>query len=144
MRQEELDYLLENGAATGDERCGVVYGLVIGEEAWVAGSVQLGNVAADPAHNYEFDPEQQARIWHRVDQNGYEVLAIWHTHPEGPTGPSTTDVAFAQPWLLYPVLSPGVVQVCRFTADGYEVVPYEVNPDAVTVAETERDRRANA
>lgn len=93
---------------TGLERCGIIFGAKDAEGVgWVAGCAELQNAAADPAHAYAFDAHVQVKSWSRVENWGYEVLGIWHTHPTGPEGPSSTDLAYAQPWYTYPVLWPG-------------------------------------
>jgi proteasome lid subunit RPN8/RPN11 len=134
------------------ERCGILFGIIDGTTAYVAGCAELQNVSSDPAHSYEFDAHVQAKSWSRVENWGYDVLAVWHTHPEGPAGPSGTDIAFAMPWLLYPVLSPGgdgaqpEVHVFRLTdtEGGYEEVPLEVQQSAPMRAEAVKAARTNA
>lgn len=140
-----------NDRSSGRERAGILYGMVDGTTAYVAGGAELQNVSADPTHSYEFDPGVQAESWARVEGWGYEVLAVWHTHPEGPAGPSSTDIAFAMPWLLYPVLSPGEgaqpeVRVFRLTdtEGGYEEVSLEVQQSAPLRADVMREARTNA
>lgn len=99
------------------ERCGVFWGAIDEQgEAWLAGCAEMQNVAKAPLHHYEFDAEAQGRTWERIEQMGYQVLGIWHTHPKGPEGLSGTDLEHAQPWLLYAVIWPtgfGVYQVER-------------------------------
>lgn len=126
---------------TGLERAGILFGSIVGDQAYVAGCAELQNVAADPQHTYEFDPGAQAKAWSRVERWGYEVLGIWHTHPEGPSTPSTTDLEYMQAWLLYPVLYPDLpgdgaaMTVYKLDgAGGYVEVPYEVTPSAPELA----------
>ena len=88
------------------EVCGVLFGAYDDEGvAKVDGCAALANVSSTPEHEYRMDPDQQAQVWDRVRAMGLEVLAVWHTHPAGPIGPSETDLEYMQPWLLYPVLS---------------------------------------
>jgi proteasome lid subunit RPN8/RPN11 len=145
MGQGVYHALYEVGQKLGvAERCGVLFGVVDEDGAgWVAGSAELDNVHRDPMHHYEFSPRAQAKAWERIETWGYQVLAVWHTHPGGPTGPSETDLAYAQPWLLYPVITRDletgstVLSVCAInqSADrGYVVVPYEVNSDVPSEA----------
>lgn len=126
-----------------NERCGIMFGSIVNGEAFVAGVAELDNVAADPEHNYEFAPATQAKAWSRVERWGYEVFAVWHTHPSGPEQPSETDVANMQTFLLYPVVYPGEggvgcamsVWCLNATGDGANPVPYEVVEEAPVVAE---------
>lgn len=119
----------------GKERCGILFGAVDEDGcAWAAGSAELLNASRDPWHAYEFEPLTQARAWARIEGWGYEVLGIWHTHPAGPEGPSGTDLAYAQPWFLYPVLWPNIegvgfgVYALADDEAGYREVPYDVAP----------------
>ena len=42
---------------------------------------------------YEMDPEQQVSAMLDLESNGWQLLAIYHSHPYGPETPSATDVA---------------------------------------------------
>jgi proteasome lid subunit RPN8/RPN11 len=44
---------------------------------------------------FEMDPEQQLRSMLDLEAQGWELLAIFHSHPRGPQTPSPTDVARA-------------------------------------------------
>jgi proteasome lid subunit RPN8/RPN11 len=91
------------------EQCGVLAGEVSGGgEAVVSRMAQLQNVHRSPEVNYQFDAVEQAMAWEQAESAGCEVVAVWHTHPHGPMHPSETDVAYMQPWLLYPILTPGI------------------------------------
>lgn len=115
-----------------DERCGVVFGLRLPSgEGQVLGCAELTNAHKSPAANYAFDPDQQAAVWQKVEAMGYEVLGVWHSHPHGPQAPSTTDIEYMQPWLVYPILMPTMMGVSmavyRLTEAGDSVVtvPHE-------------------
>ena len=122
------------GRAAPEEACGVLFGRYNARGvAVVHGLARLANVSSKPTHAYEFAPDQQAATWDDVRRMDLEVLAVWHSHPEGPPHPSGTDLEYMQPWLLYAVLSrdparPGleaVFQVWRLASGtpGYEEVP---------------------
>ncbi|WP_254762085.1 desampylase [Natrinema marinum] len=53
------------------------------------------NVADAPRTRYEIDPEQQLRIFERLEDRGEVVVGFYHSHPRGPAGPSETDAALA-------------------------------------------------
>jgi len=128
------------------ERCGIIFGALDAEGVgWIAGCAELENAAPDPAHAYAFEESAQLKAWSRVERWGYVVLGIWHTHPAGPEGPSSTDLAYAQPWMCYPVLWPsqvegepcsvGVYVLDPDTPEGYVTIPYEVVEEAGVVAQ---------
>jgi proteasome lid subunit RPN8/RPN11 len=71
-----------------EEVCGLVAG-----HAGEAVAVQRGrNVSPTPRVAYEMDAETLMRVVEWEDA-GLELLAIYHSHPQGPEGPSETDVA---------------------------------------------------
>ena len=44
---------------------------------------------------YEMEPVQQVRAMLAMEADGLEMIAIYHSHPDGPARPSATDVAAA-------------------------------------------------
>ena len=42
---------------------------------------------------YEMDPRQQVAAMVAMEEKGWEMTAIYHSHPAGPETPSATDVA---------------------------------------------------
>jgi proteasome lid subunit RPN8/RPN11 len=44
---------------------------------------------------YEMEPLQQIQAMLAIENDGLELLAIYHSHPDGPARPSPTDVALA-------------------------------------------------
>jgi proteasome lid subunit RPN8/RPN11 len=44
------------------------------------------------------EPEEQLEIFNRIEENQWELLAIYHSHLQDPSQPSTTDIAEA----MYP------------------------------------------
>jgi proteasome lid subunit RPN8/RPN11 len=41
------------------------------------------------------EPEEQVRIFLSLEKLGWDLLAIYHSHPSGPDHPSSTDLAEA-------------------------------------------------
>lgn len=52
------------------------------------------NVHPNPEHNFEMDPEEQARAFHELN-----IVGVYHSHPSGPPQPSAADRKFATPGL---------------------------------------------
>jgi proteasome lid subunit RPN8/RPN11 len=72
------------------EGCGLMAGRV--------GSVQrIYPVANRLASSYAFEmePEEQLHAMLDLEERGLDLVAIYHSHPLGPAGPSATDVAKA-------------------------------------------------
>lgn len=54
------------------------------------------NVAAEPAAGYEVDPQRLYDVLRLLDERGWELVAIYHSHPPGSrSDPSPVDVRHA-------------------------------------------------
>ena len=55
---------------------------------------------------YEMDPLQQVQTMLAIEASAEDLIAIYHSHPEGPAHPSATDVAQAYyPEAIYLIVS---------------------------------------
>jgi [CysO sulfur-carrier protein]-S-L-cysteine hydrolase len=55
---------------------------------------------------YEMEPRQQLKAFQALEDAGLELLAIYHSHPNGPEIPSTHDIAQAYyPEALWVIVS---------------------------------------
>lgn len=64
------------------------------------------NVAKDIVHRYEMDPKQQIDAMRHMRDNGEELFAIYHSHPDAPAQPSRIDLAqAAYPGVFYLIVS---------------------------------------
>ena len=71
-----------------------VCGLVGGREGRAARLYPVENVRHSPVA-FEMEPLQQIKALLAIEAEGLELLAIYHSHPDGPARPSATDVANA-------------------------------------------------
>ena len=76
-----------------NECCGMVAGLD-GEATEV---IRVENAAASPLR-YEMDPKAQYEAWKSIEDDGKELLAIYHSHTKSAAYPSQTDVNQAVAW----------------------------------------------
>jgi proteasome lid subunit RPN8/RPN11 len=76
-----------------NECCGMVGG-VDGEARVVH---RVAN-AADSPLRYEMDPKGQIDAYNAIEENGEELLAIYHSHTRSAAHPSQTDVNQAVAW----------------------------------------------
>jgi len=74
-------------------------GLLAGNGGVVSHVLPAANADASPVR-FHLEPREQLRLLDWIDRQGLELLAIFHSHPSGPRGPSPTDVAEA----AYPVV----------------------------------------
>jgi proteasome lid subunit RPN8/RPN11 len=88
-----------------EEACG----LVGGQDNTSMGVFPATNILHSRTR-YRLDPEEQLRIFNQLDENEWELLAIYHSHLNGPPGPSPIDVAEA--------MYPGVVYLIWFRLEG--------------------------
>ncbi len=77
-------------AALPEESCG----LVAGHQGRAARLYPVENTRHSPVA-YEMDPRQQVQAMLAIENDGLELLAIYHSHPAGPAHPSPSDVAQA-------------------------------------------------
>jgi proteasome lid subunit RPN8/RPN11 len=85
-----------------NEACGLLAG--------VGGVVQrvypIDNILLSPVA-YEMEPHAQVRAMTEIEAQGWEITAIYHSHPAGPPTPSPTDIAQAYyPDSLYLICAP--------------------------------------
>ena len=57
--------------------------------------------AAESQIRFKMDPRAQLRAMEQIEAEGLEIVAIFHSHPKGPSVPSSTDIAEA----IYPVVN---------------------------------------
>jgi proteasome lid subunit RPN8/RPN11 len=76
-----------------NECCGMVGG-VDGEAKEV---IRVANAAASPLR-YEMEPKAQYDAYTGIEDQGHELLAIYHSHTKSAAYPSQTDVNQAVAW----------------------------------------------
>jgi proteasome lid subunit RPN8/RPN11 len=73
-----------------EEACGVLAGR--GRD--VLAIIPITNQLHSPVR-YLMEPHEQLKAFQLIEAQGWELLAIYHSHPQGPEGPSPTDIAEA-------------------------------------------------
>lgn len=107
-----------------NESCGV-----IAAEADVPVKVfPMVNVDASPA-TYRLDPKEQLKVWDEIDEQGWDLWAIYHSHTHSEAYPSETDKRQAfYPETLYMVLS-------LRDRDNPELRAFTIDDDTITEQE---------
>lgn len=85
--QTMLDHVL---ACMPEEACG----LAAGQHGIVSRVLPIENAAHSPVH-FRMEPRGQVEALLGLEDQSLELLAIFHSHPSGPPGPSATDMAEA-------------------------------------------------
>ena len=57
--------------------------------------------ASESRVRFKMDPRAQLRAMQQIESEGLELVAIFHSHPKGPSVPSPTDIEEA----VYPVVN---------------------------------------
>ena len=83
------------------EACGVL----AGKEDRVAKLYRASNADRSPV-SYRLEPEEQYRIFMDIEEKGWDILGIYHSHPTSPAVPSGIDLKQAYyPEAVYFVVS---------------------------------------
>ena len=93
MRIRRADYerlLAGLRAVYPEEGCGLLAGTSAEVEAVYPVTNRLASQDA-----YEMDPAEQVAAMLAIEEEGQQLLAIYHSHPRGPERPSSTDIAQA-------------------------------------------------
>lgn len=70
------------------EACGLLAG--IGQTTLAV--FPISNTLKSPVR-FRMEPSEQLQALNRIDENNWQLLAIYHSHPKGPAYPSPTDIA---------------------------------------------------
>lgn len=84
-----------------EEACGLVAGLGDSSTAvFPITNLLHGQV------RYRMDQQEQLAALQWIDDHGWSLLAIYHSHPKGPPGPSRSDIAeITYPGVIYLIWS---------------------------------------
>ena len=108
-----------------DEACGLLVGRSTAERL-----IPVKNISRD-AHRYEMDPAELIAVFRQLRETGEKLVAIFHSHPNGPAEPSKTDVERAYypeaAHLIVSLAQPERPQAVAFRIIDGEVLPIEVH-----------------
>jgi proteasome lid subunit RPN8/RPN11 len=104
LTEEHLAQLLAHARAeVPNEACGLLAG---DENGHVVHVLPVINVADNPAVEYLMEPHDQLRHFQSIEEEGLELLGIYHSHPYSPAYPSPTDLSMAYyPEAVYVIAS---------------------------------------
>lgn len=102
--------------------------MLAGQDGKAEFVLPVTNVDHSP-YRFRMHPAEQVRSLMAIEAMGLELLAIYHSHPEGPAGPSAVDVReAAYPEAAYLVARPGArgwtARAFRIAEDRVEEIPW--------------------
>jgi proteasome lid subunit RPN8/RPN11 len=97
------------------EVCGLLFGIGCRIDAVTS----VRNVAEDPRANFELDPSALFAALRAQRAGGPALLGYFHSHPNGLSCPSATDVAMAQPDNLIWIIIGNELTAWRSTPFGF-------------------------
>lgn len=103
----QLDAIVGHvSAVMPQEACGLLGGV----EGVVKAVYPIPNVAPNPETSYFMEPRAQVSALSQIEARGWELTAIYHSHPPGGKGePSPADIAqayYPEAWTL--IIVPGL------------------------------------
>lgn len=86
--QQMLDHVSQKSPM---EACGLLSGSHAPAGHLVEQVVPITNAAESPVR-FRMDPTEQVQALFGFEERGWELVAIYHSHPDGPPGPSQIDL----------------------------------------------------
>ncbi|MCH8987708.1 MAG: M67 family metallopeptidase [Chloroflexi bacterium] len=91
IRQEFIDEMVDHAKADLPNEC---CGILAGPEGKVMKAYRMSNVEASP-FRFSMDPMELVKVDSEAGDNGWDLLAIYHSHTGSEAYPSDTDVRIA-------------------------------------------------
>ena len=142
LSEQHLAALLAHAEA---ERPNEACGLLAGIGGRVRRVYPVENIHHSPTV-YEMNPAQQLAAFLDMEAAGWELSAIYHSHPAGPAEPSPTDIAQAYyPDSLYVIVSPmpalsvtNAPGTPAWQVRGFTIEARQVREESIVVEESPR------
>lgn len=116
-------------ASPQQEACG----LLAGRGQRVERVLPIANVAVNPAAAYHMDEAALARVLPMLAHGGQDVLAVYHSHPDGSTRPSRIDIgSWAFPDAAMMIVSPHTRRAAAWRVQNEDVTPIEITISSQT------------
>lgn len=133
ISQELLDQIVAHAQELpGEEVCGVI--AVDDLTARRAIRVHRAENVHRSSLRFEIDPRELLRLYEAIEEEGWEMGGIYHSHVRSAPYPSQTDVGFAAfwpnvEWLIVGLSEPDSPELRSYLIDGAQIseVPIEVS-----------------
>ena len=91
LPQKFVDVMIGHAREEAPDEC---CGIIAGQDGRAVKLFRAKNSEASP-YRYNVDPQDLFRIYRECDGNGWEFLAIYHSHTASEAFPSPTDIRLA-------------------------------------------------
>lgn len=91
-----LKKLIREAEGSSIEVCGVLLGLIQGDNYIVKEYVATRNIEVSPV-SFKADPKDLSKAISKLSEGNYDIIGIFHSHPAPPT-PSARDVEGMRLW----------------------------------------------
>jgi [CysO sulfur-carrier protein]-S-L-cysteine hydrolase len=114
-----------------NETCGII----AGKDERATKILPLKNVDLEPRVRYNADPLELLHALREIEDNDWEHLAIYHSHPASPAYPSPTDIARAfypnAVYLLISLMNPeqATVRAFHIVDEGVSEITLEIEDE---------------
>ena len=89
-----------------DECCGFFFGKDLDDERLISEILVVNNSKeGDKRRRFEISPKDYLDAERYADENGVQLLGVYHSHPNHPAIPSEHDRVAAQPYFSYIIIS---------------------------------------
>lgn len=115
-----------------NEACGIL-GV---NDGMVVKVFKMTNAAGSPVR-YALDPREQFAVYRKIEEEGWELGGVFHSHTHTDAYPSPTDVRLASEDVPYLIVSlaqpPGDIRAFRITKESWTAETGDVEEVPVTV-----------
>ncbi len=92
-------------SAYPNECCGLIVG-TMGQTRLVHAVRRCGNLNTERARDrYDLDPVDMLRVQREFENSPWDIIGVYHSHPDHPSRPSQTDTERAWPDYSYVIIS---------------------------------------
>lgn len=127
IRQDVLDRIVAHAVEDLPNEC---CGLLIGTQDIVEDAARARNIKRSRTR-FQVEPADHFAAIRRARSAGFEVIGAYHSHPQGPSGPSETDrTRLTDPAMFHIIVSlaHGTRTVRAFRLTGGNFSPLELVP----------------
>lgn len=111
-----------------------VCGLIASKNGVPSSCYPVKNSADQPQQRFQLDTTQQIAAMTAIREQGEDLFAIYHSHPNAPATPSATDLAqAAYPEALYLIISLNTKGILEMR--GFKIDPYSSREIALSLSE---------